>query len=48
MQRATLELQPDDNSYNAFWATLQNSDGLARDEAQALDLKDCSPVTTGY
>ena len=48
MERTTRELQPDDNSYNTFWATLQNSDGLARDKAEALDLKHCSPVTTGY
>jgi hypothetical protein len=30
MERATREMRPDDNSYDAFWATLQNSDGRER------------------
>ena len=48
MRRATRELRADDDSYDTFWVTRQNSDGLARHEAEALGLKVCSPPTTGY
>ena len=47
IRRSARQLEADrGESYDQFWTTMQNSEGAANKEAEALGLRDCSPPLT--